>query len=152
MKAAFFYQTEIGKIVIMENGTAITNLYFGDRTDSEEAAIQETALLKEAGKQLQDYLAGKRKSFTLPLAPEGTEFQKQVWQALQEIPYAETRSYGEVAQSIGRPKASRAVGLANSKNPIWIFIPCHRVIGANGKLTGYAGGLDAKEHLLNLEK
>jgi methylated-DNA-[protein]-cysteine S-methyltransferase len=152
MKNVFFYQTDIGEIGIVENKAAITNLYFNGEIAPQGATIKETALLKEAGRQLKDYLAGKRKSFELPLAPDGTEFQQNVWKALQEIPYGETRSYGEIAKSIGQPKASRAVGMANNKNPILAFIPCHRVIGVNGKLVGYAGGLTVKEHLLNLEK
>ncbi len=152
MKNIFFYQTSIGEIGIMENGTAITNLFFNGESLPQDAVVKETALLKKAGKQLMDYLVGKRKSFELPLAPEGTEFQQNVWKALQEIPWGEIRSYGKVAKSIDRPKAPRAVGMANNKNPILIFIPCHRVVGANGKLVGYAAGLDAKEYLLNLEK
>jgi methylated-DNA-[protein]-cysteine S-methyltransferase len=152
MKNVFFYQTAIGEIGIVENKAAITNLYFNGKIAPQGAAIKETALLKEAGGQLKDYLAGKRKSFELPLAPDGTEFQQNVWKALQEIRCGETRSYGEIAKSIGQPKASRAVGMANNKNPVLIFIPCHRVIGVNGKLVGYAGELTVKEHLLNLEK
>lgn len=152
MKNIFFYQTSIGEIGIMENGAAITNLFFKGESVPQHAVIKETALLKEAGKQLMDYLAGKRKSFELPLAPEGTEFQQNVWKALKEIPWGEIRSYGEVAKNIGQPKAYRAVGMANNKNPILIFIPCHRVVGANGKLVGYAAGLGVKEHLLKLEK
>ena len=152
MKKIFFYQTSIGEIGIMENGTAITNLFFKGKSFPQGAVVKETALLKEAGKQLTDYLVGKRKSFELPLAPEGTEFQQKVWKALQEIPWGEIRSYGEVAKSIDRPKAPRAVGMANNKNPILIFIPCHRVVGAKGKLVGYAAGIDVKEYLLNLER
>jgi methylated-DNA-[protein]-cysteine S-methyltransferase len=152
MKNIFFYQTSIGEIGIMENGAAITNLFVKGDSVPQGAVVKETALLKEAGKQLLDYLAGRRKSFELLLAPEGTEFQQKVWKALQEIPCGEIRSYGEVAKSIGQPKASRAVGMANNKNPILIFIPCHRVVGANGKLVGYAAGLGVKEHLLKLEK
>lgn len=152
MKTVFFYQTAIGEIGIMENGTAITNLYFVGKNEQPPVTIKETALLKEAGWQLKDYLGGKRKSFELPLDPAGTEFQLRVWQALQQIAYGQTQSYGEIAKSIGRPEAFRAVGMANSKNPISIFIPCHRVIGASGKLVGYAGGLDSKDYLLNLEK
>lgn len=152
MKTVFFYQTAIGEIGIMENGTAITKLYFYGENTPQHVTIKETALLKEAGWQLKDYLAGKRKSFDLPLAPDGTEFQQKVWRALQQIPYGQTQSYGEIAKRIGQPGAFRAVGLANSKNPILIFIPCHRVIGANGKLVGYAGGLDSKDYLLDLEK
>lgn len=151
MKNVFFYQTPIGKIGIAENGTAIINAYFNELI-LQDAAVHETALLKEAGRQLKDYLAGKRKFFELPLAPAGTEFQQNVWMALQEIPYGKTCSYGEIAENIGHPQAFRAVGMANNKNPIPIFIPCHRVIGANGKLVGYAGGLDVKKYLLDLEK
>jgi len=151
MKNIFFLQTNIGEIGIMENGTAITNLFFKGAIVPQDAVVKETALLKEAGQQLQDYLSGKRRSFELPLAPEGTEFQQKVWQALEEIPYGELRSYGEVAKHIGQPKAARAVGMANNKNPILILIPCHRVVGAKGNLVGYAAGLSVKEHLLKLE-
>jgi methylated-DNA-[protein]-cysteine S-methyltransferase len=136
----------------MENGTAITNLYFPGENAPVDATVKETPLLKKAGEQLQDYLAGKRKFFELVFAPKGTEFQQNVWKALQEIPYGETRSYGDIAKNIGNPKACRAVGMSNNKNPLPIFIPCHRVIGTNGKLVGYAGGLDIKEYLLKLEK
>ena len=152
MKSIFFYETAIGKIGIAENGNAITNLYFHGEDVPEDAVVNETELLKEAGSQLQSYLAGERKDFTLPLAPAGTEFMLRVWDALRAIPYGETRSYREIAQNIGNHKASRAVGLANNRNPIPIFIPCHRVIGKNGKLTGYRSGLETKEYLLELEK
>lgn len=151
MKKIFFYDTKIGTIGIAEENGAITDLYFsGEMTDS-KAILEETVILKETNKQLQEYFEGKRKVFDLPLAPKGTEFQQKVWQALKEIPFGETRSYGEIAKSIGQPKASRAVGGANNKNPLPIFIPCHRVIGANGKLVGYAGGLEIKKILLNIE-
>jgi methylated-DNA-[protein]-cysteine S-methyltransferase len=152
MKNIFFYQTNIGEIGIVENKGAITNLFIKKERIPQDVVVKETAVLKEAGKQLMDYLAGKRKSFELPLAPEGTEFQQKVWKALQEIPCGETRSYKDVARSIGQPKASRAIGMANNKNPILILIPCHRVVGANGKLVGYAAGLQVKEYLLKLEK
>jgi methylated-DNA-[protein]-cysteine S-methyltransferase len=105
----------------------------------------------EAIRQLREYFAGARTDFDLPLAPEGTEFQRSVWRRLQEIPYGETISYGELARRIGNPQASRAVGSANGSNPIPIVIPCHRVIGSNGKLTGFGGGLPVKEALLGLE-
>ena len=114
--------------------------------------LNATPLLKEAFRQLDEYLDGKRQGFDLPLAPQGTPFQQKVWQALQTIPYGETRSYKQIAEQIGNPLGCRAVGMANNKNPIGIIIPCHRVIGANGKLVGYAGGLDLKTQLLNLEK
>lgn len=103
-------------------------------------------------RQLSAYFAGKAEAFDLPLAPEGTAFQLNVWRQLGEIPYGETISYGELARRIGNPNACRAVGLANGTNPIPIVIPCHRVIGSNGKLTGYGGGLDIKEKLLALER
>ena len=152
MKYIFYYNTKIGRIGMEENGVAITRLDFINK-DAQEEIIekQETVLLKEAIKQLNEYLDGKRTLFDLPLEPKGTEFQKKVWNALKEIPFGETRSYGEIAKIIGNEKASRAVGMANNKNPIAIIVPCHRVIGANGKLVGYAGGLDLKEKLLKLE-
>ena len=153
MKNVFHYDTKIGKIGIEENGSAITKIYFINNDEQEEILEKnETALLKEAIKQLNEYFDGKRISFDLQLQPQGTEFQNKVWKALMEIPFGETRSYGEIAKIIGNEKASRAVGMANNKNPIPIIVPCHRVIGANGKLVGYAGGLDIKEMLLNLEK
>ena len=107
---------------------------------------------KKTVSQLRSYFAGEREEFDLPLAPEGTPFQQEVWRRLCEIPYGETISYGELARRIGNPQASRAVGLANGSNPIPIVIPCHRVIGSNGKLTGYGGGLPIKEKLLALER
>ena len=153
MEKRFYYNTKIGRIAIQENGTAITKLDFINKEVQEEIIEEhETALLKEAIKQLNEYFNGKRKSFDLPLEPNGTEFQNKVWNALKEIPFGETRSYGEIAKIIGNEKAARAVGMANNKNPIPIIVPCHRVIGANGKLVGYAGGLDLKEKLLELEK
>lgn len=153
MKSAFSYGTDIGTIVIEENGKAITKIYLANQ-DIDDLLVkrQETELLREAIKQLNEYFSGSRNFFDLPLELEGTEFQKKVWNALKEIPFGETRSYGEIAKKIGNEKAARAVGMANNKNPIMIVIPCHRVIGSNGKLVGYAGGLDIKEKLLNLEK
>ncbi len=109
-------------------------------------------LLSNTVGQLNEYFAGTRKTFSIPLDMRGTEFQKRVWNALLEIPYGETWSYKQLAEFIDNPKAVRAVGGANHNNPIMIIVPCHRVIGSNGSLTGYAGGLDMKEHLLNLER
>src|SRR5579872_6454425 len=108
-------------------------------------------LLDEAEHQLQEYFAGAREVFELPLAPSGTAFQMEVWKALQAIPFGETRSYGQIARGLGKPGASRAVGLANARNPLAIIVPCHRVIGADGTLTGYGGGLERKRLLLDLE-
>jgi len=152
MANLFFYETVIGTIGITDNGSAITHLFFASEATSPDARLAETPLAKEVALQLTEYFSGTRKSFTLPLAPAGTPFQQRVWQALQQIPYGETRSYKEIASSIGQPAACRAVGMANNKNPLAILIPCHRVIGANGKLVGYAGGLNLKETLLSLER
>jgi methylated-DNA-[protein]-cysteine S-methyltransferase len=152
MDNIFFYSTIIGKIGIQENGHAITKVYLPHEEAPKDATVIETELLKVAAKQLQNYFEGKRRSFTLPLELKGTEFMLSVWKELQNIPYGETCSYKDIAERIGNPKACRAVGLANNKNPIPIFIPCHRVIGANGKLVGFAGGLEMKEQLLDLEK
>lgn len=107
--------------------------------------------LRRAEQQLREYFAGDRRSFDLPLAPRGTPFQREVWQALATIPYGKTRSYGQLAATLGRASASRAVGAANGRNPLPIVLPCHRVIGANGSLTGFGGGLPAKQFLLTLE-
>ncbi|WP_026886302.1 methylated-DNA--[protein]-cysteine S-methyltransferase [Clostridium beijerinckii] len=155
MENVFYYDTRIGRISIIENGMAITRICFANKIElNNELNIEanETELLRETIKQLEEFFEGKRNCFDLPLEPKGTEFQKKVWDALQKIPFGETRSYGEIAKTIGNEKASRAVGMANNKNPIPIIIPCHRVIGANGKLVGYAGGLDIKEKLLKIEK
>jgi len=109
-------------------------------------------VLVETEKQLDEYFAGKRKTFSVALDMRGTCFQKNVWEALVAIPFGETRSYGQLAQQLGNPRASRAVGAANGKNPVSIIVPCHRVIGSSGKLTGFAGGLDTKARLLELER
>lgn len=145
------FLTEIGTITIVCNDDAVLTVDFGD-PNTNGAEKKETPLLQRAKQQLIEYMEGERNSFDLPLDPKGTEFQKKVWQALRKIPYGETRSYKEVAVSLGNPGACRAVGMANNKNPIPIFIPCHRVIGADGSLVGYGGGLDIKVHLLNLEQ
>lgn len=146
----FFYDTKIGKVTIGENDGKITLLLFGVRP-CESYTEKETPLIKKAYTQLCEYLDGKRQSFDLPLAPCGTEFQKRAWHSLTKIPYGKTWSYKELATDAGNPKASRAVGMANNKNPISIFIPCHRVIGSDGELVGYGGGLDVKKKLLALE-
>lgn len=109
-------------------------------------------LLRRAAEELGEYLAGRRRDFTLPLDPRGSDFQRQVWQALRSIPYGQTRTYGQIAEQIGRRRAARAVGMANNRNPIAILIPCHRVIGSDGSMTGYAAGIAVKERLLALER
>ena len=145
----YIYQTPLGRVSIESNGSAISAMTLGVKTLRGEQ--KPTALTNVAANQLQEYLAGKRHRFELPLAPEGTAFQQQVWQQLQTIPYGQTCTYGDLATALGKPTATRAVGGANNKNPIPIFIPCHRVIGANGNLVGYAYGLKIKEYLLALE-
>lgn len=139
--------TPIGEMLLRGSGEAVTELRFGHA----ECEVP-SQLLSEAEKQLREYFDGERREFDLPLEPEGTEFQKKVWDALRGIAYSEAKSYGEVAADIGNPKAARAVGMACNRNPIAIIIPCHRVVGADGRLTGYAGGLDKKEFLLEHER
>lgn len=151
-KSMFRYSTNIGEIGMAGDRDSITNLWFLDERAPVDAVERETSLISDAYGQLSEYLSGRRKAFSLPLDPAGTPFQKMVWECLREIPYGRTRSYGDVAKDIGSPRASRAVGMANGRNPISIFIPCHRVIGADGCLAGYSGGLDIKEKLLDLEK
>lgn len=152
MKNTFIYDTEVGKIIIMDNGEAITGIYFNKDEIPKGFTEVETDLIKETKRQLEQYFEGSRQTFDIPLSVTGTEFQKNVWKALQDIPYGETKCYSEIAEYIGNPKACRAVGLANNRNPISIIIPCHRVIGKSGKLVGYGGGLHIKEKLLKLEK
>lgn len=151
MKSVFLYDSEIGKIGIADDGSSITNIFF-EKEEIVDYKINETPLIKEAYKQIEEYLKGKRKTFDLPISPSGTEFQIKVWNVLKEIPYGETKSYKDIAIAVGNEKACRAVGMANNRNPISIIIPCHRVIGKNGKLIGYGGGLPIKEYLLKLER
>jgi len=152
MKNVFFYESKVGKIGIADDGNAVTNIYFESEAGEKDSQIRETALIKEAHKQIEEYFDGNRKSFDIPISPSGTEFQQKVWNALQTIPYGETRSYKDIAIAVGNEKACRAVGMANNRNPISIIIPCHRVIGKDGKLVGYGGGLQTKDYLLKLEK
>lgn len=137
----------IGPLTLVEEDGAIVQLLFGAYGPDGE----KTTGLSAAERQLMEYFSGTRREFDLPLNPAGTEFQKAVWKALGEIPYGETRSYKEIARMLNRPKAFRAVGMANHCNPIPVIIPCHRVVGSDGSLTGYAGGLVAKRILLHLE-
>ncbi len=152
MKNILFYDTVIGQVGIAEQDGYITNIFFNEDVIHEDFITNETEVLKVASGQLYEYLSGKRKNFSLPLAPQGTAFMKQVWQCLTQIPYGETRSYKEIAAACGNPKASRAVGMANNRNPIPVIIPCHRVIGSTGKLIGYRGGLVVKQKLMEIEK
>ncbi|WP_411679689.1 methylated-DNA--[protein]-cysteine S-methyltransferase [Clostridium thailandense] len=147
----YFYEYNIGKIGITEKEGKITNLYFINDKLPQDLQLYETPILKEAAQQLEMYFCGNLKEFSLPLDPHGTIFMKQVWENLCKIPYGKTASYKEIAVKVGNPNAARAVGLANNRNPIPIFIPCHRVIGANGSLTGYRGGIELKKRLLEVE-
>lgn len=145
------YDLKFGKMTISCNEDGITYVGMGDG-GMESVRRESTQLLDTAAQQLEEYFQGKRQVFDVPLSPIGTQFQRKVWEALYAIPYGETRSYKQIAEMAGNPKACRAVGMANNRNHIMIIIPCHRVIGANGALVGYGGGLELKEKLLELEK
>ena len=136
----------VGPLTLAERDGALVRIAFG-----EENACDHTPLLDESARQLAEYFEGRRRDFDLPLAPAGTQFQREVWAALREIPYGQTRTYGQIACAVGRPRACRAVGMANNRNPLPIVVPCHRVVGASGALVGYAGGLEVKRQLLMLE-
>jgi methylated-DNA-[protein]-cysteine S-methyltransferase len=148
----YFQHTALGKLGIAEQDGNITAVYFANEIIPQDLKIAKTALLSEAFSQLNAYFAGELTEFSLPLAPRGSVFMQTVWQALCAVPYATTASYKDIARAINNPKAAQAVGQANGKNPIPIFIPCHRIIGSNGKLVGYSGGLEIKVFLLALEK
>ena len=150
VKCYFCYDFPVGRVYIAEASGAITDIAMRPVCDAEE---KETPLLKQAAEMLQEYFDGKRMRFDgLPIRAEGTEFQKRAWRALLDIPYGQTHTYKEQAVAIGNVKACRAVGAANGKNPISVVIPCHRVIGSDKSLTGYAGGLEVKKALLELEE
>lgn len=146
----YHYKTPIGVICIEEDDNYITAIYLDKNNNY--ANETETKLIRKAYEEIMEYLQEKRAKFNILIKLNGTEFQKLVWNELIKIPYGETRTYKEIATSIGKPKACRAVGGANNKNPIMIIVPCHRVIGKNGTLVGYAGGIDVKEKLLKIEK
>ena len=150
-----YINTPLGELFVAKDSQGLRKVKYSKQIDKETIPSdwkQDNEGFQEERRQFQEYFKGERNYFDLKIAPEGTTFQKNVLHALQKIPYGQTRSYGQIAQEIGNPKAARAVGLANNRNPISIIIPCHRVIGSSGELTGYAGGLDIKERLLNLEK
>ncbi len=144
------FDTPLGQMALAEEDGALIRLYLPG-TGIPRILPRETPLLLKAQRQLLEYFQKERQTFDLPLAPQGTPFQRAVWEELRRIPYGATCTYGDIAARIGRPKAVRAVGQANHHNPLPIFIPCHRVIGKNGALTGYAGGLALKQALLELE-
>ena len=150
----FIYQSLYGDIFIEIDDDRVVKLTYivEDPTLPQNTEIKKTPIISSVIKQLDDYFSGKRTEFNFPIKLIGTPFQKRVWDELKTIPYGETRTYGQIAKSIGKPNASRAVGGACHNNPICLVVPCHRVIGSNCKLTGFAGGLDIKEKLLQLEK
>jgi methylated-DNA-[protein]-cysteine S-methyltransferase len=159
MNATLFYkemESPVGKLKLVASAKALVAvLWDGEapnrvKLDPMNRDLRHPVLL-EVERQLSEYFAGKRMSFDLPLEPDGTAFQKKVWQALREIPFGRTKSYLDLAKTVGSPRASRAVGAANGKNPLSIIVPCHRVVGADGALTGFSGGLERKAALLALE-
>jgi methylated-DNA-[protein]-cysteine S-methyltransferase len=154
VKQYCYYQSPIGKLLLIGTDGTLEALHFPNSLEqvqiSEDWQCDEICF-KNVLKQLAEYFAGDRQEFDLKIAPKGTDFQKSVWQELQKIPFGQTASYGEIAERIGNKKASRAIGMANGKNPIPIIVPCHRVIGKDGSLTGFGGGLDVKKQLLKLE-
>ena len=152
MKSIWRYATPIGRVGICEDEGEIMHILFENQADLVGYAFEETPLLREAAKQLTDYFEGKRTAFALPLKLSGTPFQQSAWRALMQIPYGQTRTYKDIAIAVGNERAPRAVGMANNRNKIPIVIPCHRVIGSNGKLVGFAGGMDVKQQLLDMER
>jgi methylated-DNA-[protein]-cysteine S-methyltransferase len=147
------HESPVGPLTLISDGAALTHCTFENpRYPFEHAPRREDGVIAAARRQLDAYFAGKLRAFDLPLSPRGTAFQQRVWAALLRIPYGVTRSYGQQAAAIGSPTAVRAVGLANGRNPIAIIVPCHRVIGADGGLTGYGGGIARKRLLLDLEQ
>ena len=143
--------TPIGDLQLVSDGQSLVKIAFPGQHQQDEGASKADAALAAAARQLGEFFNGQRRHFDLPLAPSGTQFQREVWSQLAKIPYGEVRSYRDIAAAIGRPTAVRAVGAANGRNPLPIVVPCHRVIGADGSLTGFAGGLERKRQLLVLE-
>lgn len=152
MNKGYIYNSKIGEIIILEDEKGITDINLMEKANIENFEISKSENINSAIIQLEEYFLGRRKEFDLKLSLQGTDFQKKVYKAIRKIHYGETRSYKQIAESIGNVNASRAVGNANNKNRILFVIPCHRVMGSNGKLVGYSGGIEIKEYLLNLEK
>lgn len=145
------HDSPIGPLTLVSDGVCLVGLHFAGWAPPATAVRQSDDVLLETARQLDAYFAGQLKSFDIPLKPVGRPFQLRVWSALRDIPFGETRSYGQLASAIGDPSATRAVGAANGRNPIAIVVPCHRVIGADGSLTGFGGGIERKKYLLRLE-
>ena len=145
-----YVETEIGKLYLAEENGCIVRLTSAQAPAEDEPGS--SPLLEQAAAEVAEYLAGKRREFSVPVKAKGTSFQEKVWAALCQIPFGETRSYGQIAEAVGSPKGARAVGMACNRNPVLLMIPCHRVVGSTGKLVGFACGLPMKERLLNLER
>lgn len=145
-----YLETEIGRLYLAEEDGCIVRISSGQAPA--EDVMGSSPLLEQAAVEVAEYLAGRRQKFSVPVKPKGTPFQEKVWATLRQIPFGETRSYGEIAKMVGNPKGARAVGMACNRNPVLLMIPCHRVVGSNGKLVGFACGLPMKEKLLSLEK
>ena len=152
MISVLIHDSPVGPLTLVSSGDALSQILFESQKYGKVPVATNThsEVLDEARRQLDAYFAGKLRDFDLPLAPEGSDFQLRVWKALETIPFGATRSYGEIATAIGAPKAMRAVGAANGRNPLPIVVPCHRVIGANGSLTGFGGGMARMEWLLRI--
>ena len=151
MVNAIVHDSPIGPLTLVSDGACLVGLHFEGR-EPPGALHKSDTVLATTARQLDTYFAGRLRTFDLPLAPAGTPFQQRVWSALRGIPFGETRSYAQLAKAIGKPSAMRAVGAANGRNPIAIIVPCHRVIGADGSLTGFGGGIERKKFLLSLEQ
>ncbi len=159
MRYGIYLDTPVGQLYLEEENGALVcltgsceqNANLQGRTDSAGVLLRETPLLRETAGQVREFLAGRRTGFTVPIRLEGTDFQRRVWEALRRIPYGETRTYGQIAAQVGSPRGARAVGMACNRNPVMLIVPCHRVIGAGGRLVGFGGGLPMKEALLATE-
>lgn len=154
MKRYCYYDSPIGRLLLVGSAGVLEELYFANAAEKKSIPrewSEDESAFEQPLRQLSEYFAGKRQEFELAIAPHGTSFQQQVWQELRKIPYGETASYQAIAERLGNPKACRAVGMANGKNPLPIVIPCHRIIGKNGSLIGFGGGLTVKQKLLDLE-
>ncbi len=152
MVNAIVHSSPVGPLTLVSDGGSLVGLHFEGWYPPAGAIQESDPVLVTTARQLDGYFAGRLRTFDLPLAPAGTPFQQRVWSALSDIPFGETRSYGQLAKTIGKPSAMRAVGAANGRNPIAIVVPCHRVIGADGSLTGFGGGIERKKFLLSLEQ
>ena len=151
MRPVLYREYPIGTLGLMDDGQGLSRVFLKREGTGDDFPEGETPLTAQAAAELDEYFGRRRNTFTVPLSPHGTQFQLAVWKALRDIPYGQTRTYGEIAGLVGRPRAARAVGMANHDNPLLIFTPCHRVVGKDGALTGFACGLEVKRRLLELE-